>query len=138
MKLVINTCYGGFSVSHEAMLRIAEIKGIKLYPEKGEYSLTTYWTVPPSERPKPLPEPWMSNSEAARIEHNQAMDRARMDTRPDNRADPALVQAVEELGGRANGDHARLLVVEIPDGVDYTIEEYDGAEHVAEKHRTWP
>jgi len=34
MKVVINTCYGGFGLSHEAMLRYAEIKGIKLYLEK--------------------------------------------------------------------------------------------------------
>jgi hypothetical protein len=28
-------------------------------------------------------------------------------------------------------------VVEIPDGTDYEISEYDGNEHIAEKHRTW-
>ena len=53
------------------------------------------------------------------------------------RHDPALVQAVEELGNNANGAHAELAVVEIPDGIDYIIEEYDGIEHIAEKHRTW-
>jgi hypothetical protein len=30
-----------------------------------------------------------------------------------------------------------LEIVEIPDDVEYTIEEYDGLEHIAEKHRTW-
>jgi len=30
-----------------------------------------------------------------------------------------------------------LAIVEIPDDVEYTIEEYDGNEHVAEAHRTW-
>jgi hypothetical protein len=53
------------------------------------------------------------------------------------RNDPALVQVVEEMGARANGRCAELKVVEIPDGVQWTISEYDGNEHIAEVHRTW-
>jgi hypothetical protein len=49
------------------------------------------------------------------------------------RADPRLVTYVrkhpEEVGD--------AIVVTIPDGVDWYIEEYDGSEHVAECHRTW-
>ena len=44
---------------------------------------------------------------------------------------------VQELGDKANGRCAELKVVEIPDGVDYQVEEYDGKEWVAETHRTW-
>ena len=55
-----------------------------------------------------------------------------------SRADPRLVAVVEKLGSdRASGPHARLKVVEIPDGIQVTIEEYDGLESVAERHRTW-
>jgi len=28
-------------------------------------------------------------------------------------------------------------VLEIPDDVEFTIEDYDGSEHIAETHRTW-
>jgi len=48
-----------------------------------------------------------------------------------------LVRVVEELGDKASGRCADLKVVEIPDDVEWEIDEYDGSEHVAEKHRTW-
>jgi len=53
------------------------------------------------------------------------------------RDNPELVHVVEQLGDLANGDHAQLKVIEIPEDVDWVIEEYDGQEWVAEKHRTW-
>lgn len=54
------------------------------------------------------------------------------------RNDPKLVKVVEELGSKdASGEHAELKIVEIPDDVEWQIEEYDGYEHIAEKHRTW-
>ena len=59
------------------------------------------------------------------------------DSSDKGRADPILVQVVEELGNAANDRFAQLAVVEIPDGVEFEISEYDGREHVAEAHRTW-
>jgi len=62
---------------------------------------------------------------------------------PDNgRECPILIDLVEEATrkdtlGEINGQCASLKVVEIPDDVDYEIEEYDGNEWVAEKHRVW-
>ena len=53
------------------------------------------------------------------------------------RDDPFLVKVVETLGKKANGRFARLKVVDIPEDVDWQIEEYDGLEWVAEMHRTW-
>lgn len=53
------------------------------------------------------------------------------------RNDPILVEIVEQLGEAANGDYAELKIIEIPNDVLWTIEEYDGAEWIAEKHRTW-
>lgn len=53
------------------------------------------------------------------------------------RDDSRLVDVVERLGKDANGAYASLRIVEIPDDVAWRIEEYDGAEWVAEGHRTW-
>ena len=53
------------------------------------------------------------------------------------RDDPYLVQIVRELGDKASGSYADLRIVEVPVGVEWTIEEYDGSEWVAEVHRTW-
>ena len=53
------------------------------------------------------------------------------------RDDPVLIEVVEKLGLEANGHFAELKIVEIPDDVNWYIEEYDGREHIAERHRTW-
>jgi hypothetical protein len=50
-----------------------------------------------------------------------------------HRDDPKLVAAVEALGTEATN----LRVVEVPAGIEWEIQEYDGSEWVAEKHRTW-
>jgi len=54
-----------------------------------------------------------------------------------DRHDPKLVECVETLGDKANGKLARLVVIEIPDDVNYTIGNYDGVETVEEVHRSW-
>jgi len=53
------------------------------------------------------------------------------------RDDPALVEVVQELKGKANGRCANLRIVKIPADVKWEIAEYDGYEHVAEVHRRW-
>lgn len=52
-------------------------------------------------------------------------------SRPHERNDWRLVEAVKKFGDRANTFFSDLQVVELPDETtDYTIEEYDGAEKV--------
>ena len=53
------------------------------------------------------------------------------------RDDPYLIKVVKELGLSANGAHANLKIVEIPGDIEWLVQEYVGAEWVAEKHRTW-
>ena len=92
-KIAINTDFGGFGLSDEA---------IELYKVLSEIPLATdlyYWEI--------------------------------------DRDDPVLVQIIEQLGDSAGDSYSSLKVVEIPDGVEWHIHEYDGMEHIAENHRTW-
>lgn len=89
MKVVINTCYGGFSLSRQA------------------YEF--------------LDKKWDGHGYGFNLK----------------RHNPKLVECIEKLGESANGLCADLKIIEIPDDVDYIIEEYDGIEHIAERHRTW-
>lgn len=54
-----------------------------------------------------------------------------------DRSDPILVQIVEEMGSRSWSPFAELKVVEIPDDVEWVIEDYDGIESIHEVHRVW-
>lgn len=111
MKVVINSDYGGFSLSDMAIRDYAQRKGITLVEKEDRFGNTFY-----------------VNSEA---------DENYFECREIPRNDATLVAVVESLKGEANGFCASLKVVEIPENVDWYIEEYDGNEWVAEKHRTW-
>jgi len=52
-------------------------------------------------------------------------------------SEPALIKLVEDWGERSFGKCSVLKVVEFPDDVEWYIEEHDGCEWVAERHRTW-
>lgn len=54
-----------------------------------------------------------------------------------DRSNMNLIEVIELLGKESWGDFAKLEVIEIPEGVEWQIEEYDGKEWVAEKHRIW-
>lgn len=100
MKIVINTCYGGFSFSDE---------------------FKTFFGIQPDSRPP----------------YNEILGL------PGNahtswRAHPRLIAALEEFGlEKASGVISRLKIVEIPDGVTWRIDDYDGLEVIREESRVW-
>jgi len=52
---------------------------------------------------------------------------------------PILIEMVESMDtAEINTPYSALRVIEIPDNVEWQLEEYDGVEWIAEKHRTWP
>ena len=56
----------------------------------------------------------------------------------EKRTDPDLIRCIETLGSAAaSGEHAEVKVVEIPDGTDFYIHNYDGIETIHEHHKSW-
>lgn len=55
----------------------------------------------------------------------------------ESRTNPKLIECIETLGEKANGNCASLKVVDIPDNVNWIINEYDGNETIEEVHRIW-
>jgi hypothetical protein len=138
VKIVVNSCYGGFGISEAGMLRYAELKGIMLYAEPGQFSMTTYYTVPPDQRMQPLSsDEWRTATTEQRMANNDAYSSQTIHCSDIPRDDPALVQAVEELGAAAADQFSELRIADVPDDVKWYIDEYDGQEWVAEVHRKW-
>ncbi len=158
MKVVINACFGGFSLSPLAVKRLAELRGkpcffftqrdpagnlslreyfpISVEAAEGEFMFSAF-TVPDPAAAGLRQDDWHEMTMDERKASNERYQAVSLTSRPDERHDPLLVQVVEELGDKASGKCAKLRVVEIPDGTDYEISEYDGNEHIAERHRTW-
>jgi hypothetical protein len=147
MKIAINKCFGGFSLSPKAVKRLAELQGrecyfFRDYPEYtpvSDPSNNMMWTaVDTLDFPERYAEAKEKDKGTGRYDNGNAFYEAHTHSqRPSNRNDPNLIQVIEELGDEANGMCAKLGITEIPDGIDYKIEDYDGSEHVAEAHRTW-
>lgn len=118
MKIAINRCFGGFSLSDEAFENLLKRKGIAFEKETSDGSLlgTRYY------------KDGMCGTEEGYLSEYDFTQ---------NRADPDLIAVIEEMGAAANGWAAEIAIVEIPDDVKWHIYEYDGLEHVAENHRTW-
>lgn len=112
-KVVVNHGYGGYSLSEEAVKRLREMgcEGAEKEAVAGEY--------------------YSDGSGPKRDGYPVYPDHIPRDA-------PELVALLEEGEVRVGGPHASPEVVEVPDGVEWVITEYDGAETLREKHRVYP
>ncbi len=150
-KIVINNCFGGFGLSPKAIKRIAELQGKECYffewvinediykplslEEAEEKSLFfSAFSVP---NPKEVLPKEQKGEDGTYKDYNEEYEKISLKSSPENRGDPLLIQVVEELGDEANGRCAKLKIIEIPNDVDYEIDEYDGLESIHEVHRSW-
>jgi len=153
-KIVINVQYGGFGLSPLALKRLAELQGRECYffkkenLLKGPYIPITIeeataelmfdaFDIPNPNDVLPKQDNWWELSDEERRISNQKYKEHEINDRNLNRTDKHLVQVVKELKEKANGQCATLKIVDVPDNVEWEIEEYDGNEWVAEKHRRW-
>ena len=140
MKVVVNRCYGGFGLSEEALQSYLKKRGLPCYRyEQTKYKFRDNINV------------WEkcdSFSIGSLFTYHYTKDHGDfiVDELPKDgyfyignvdRNDPDLVAVVEELGMAADGRHASLKIVEIPDDVEWDISEYDGMEEIHEVHRSW-
>ena len=124
MKIVINTKHGGFDLSEKAVLRYAELAGIKVY-KRQIYSTMIEWITIPLKEYKELLE----------TTGNLSLSGYKLNI---PRNDPILIRVIEEIGKECNTDWSSVKIVEIPDDIEWEINDYDGAETVVEVLRQKP
>lgn len=150
MKVVINKCYGGFGLSPEATLWLFE----RGYAGEGfKTSVDKHFSSEKEDDPDSI----LSRTRAlkdwraylkTKPEEKQARrslfvtvfspdEKFTLYARDIPRNDPLLIKCIETLGEKANGDCAKLEIIEIPDGIEWEIDEYDGNESIDEVHRSW-
>ena len=144
MKIIKNTCYGGYGLSIEAKIEIAKRKGKEIYffdikknplthkqaLENGDIIIFDYTVPNPYELGIDKPD-----ADGLYKTANELSDELSIDF--DNRTDQDIITVVESLGEKANSRFSDLTIVEIPDGTEYEISEYDGLETIREVHKTW-
>lgn len=137
MKVILNKCYGGFDVSREAYELYAKKKGIEIFTYKLE-----------CVNDKPIYRKTDTGSSIFTITFTKDFgdcielsddnsEKYYLELRSSHREDPVLIEVVEELGKRANSPFSKLVVVDIPDGMEYEIDDYDGVETLHEKVKKW-
>ena len=125
-KIVINNCYGGFSLSMKALQLLYKKRGEEyIYPYKEKWDPIEYRKCSLEESD------WLFKEDKGESFSdpnllNEGICCYDIDC---PRHDKNLVEVVEELGDKASGDCAKLKVVQIPGNI-YRIDEYDGAESI--------
>jgi hypothetical protein len=118
-RVAINRCFGGFGITDEAFEKLLQRKGIafdKVEKKDSAFIGASYYQA------------GHAGDDAYYISSYDHYN---------DRSDPDLIAVIEEMGQSSWGWAAEIGIVEIPDDVEWFISEYDGIEHVAEKHRTW-
>lgn len=142
MKVVLNRCYGGFGISIAALKELVNrsAKCIVSKPPKDWYGGRPGWE---KEWDKDLAqyndmgEGLMGEPSEFNILKGGLLHYLEDRNEQSMRTNPDLVDVVEKMGKESWGQCAELEVVEIPDGIQWEINDYDGMESIHEMHRRW-
>jgi len=143
MKVVINSDYGGFGVSAYALKHLLEIGASCLHEatpknyyggESGKTNWQDEWERDRNEYEDIGEGVFADLVSSHNILKGETLYYLSYDVK---RTDPDLIATVELLGEKANRFCAKLKVVEIPDDINWEIEERDGMERIREVSRTW-
>ena len=124
--IVVNRCWGGFSISEVAVLWMRKnapcdhketIWGEYYDDGSGPVVGQRYVEIYGSEEE--------ARKNESYYEHGQYRDC------------PSLLKAVQVLGSKAFGRLSELEIVAVPSDAKWEIDDYDGMEKVCEKHREW-
>lgn len=144
-EIVINRKHGGFGLSQRAVKLYSDRKGLDIQPVYAELNSEESWRILSWDEVFHMEAKtgcktlayWNIHYLRPGFTGPKDQDGYCFSEKDIPRDDPDLVAVVRNLGDEANGPHATLKIVEVPDGIDWQIEEYDGLEWVAERHRTW-
>ena len=149
MKVAINTKFGGFRLSPLAVLEIAKRKGKECFFFSHDYKTDKFTQLSLGEAMDEImfhafsvsnPQDYnLSTPDEDGLYHsaNARSEKISISSSDYDRSDPDLIAVIEELKDAANTEYSKLKIVEIPDGTNFVIEEYDGNEHIAEAHKEW-
>lgn len=142
MKIVINKCYGGFSLSLKGQKEYLKLVGKEVFFYKQtKYSHhgdgEEYTKVGVEESGFLIYAFTKDFGDTYEKLKNKDWEKYYFSGYDMGRDDPNLISVVEKLGKEANGRSASLEIVEIPDGTNWHIDEYDGMESIDEDHRSW-
>ena len=140
-KIVINKCFGGFGLSDTAMREWAKRKNYGIVTDSNGWGAGVFvpvWASPDLCHGIEMPyDEYMALAAVDRELASELGSPKVIDAYRIPRDDGDLVDIVTEMGKASFGDFAQLAVVDIPDGIDWYVEEYDGREHIAQHHQTW-
>jgi hypothetical protein len=138
-KIVINTCYGGFGLSYDGVMLYAKYAGIDLRAHVYAFSNGCRDLNKPVEYDPKIHSQYDICYSIISTNDGCTQPNRRFYVSAINRDDPILVRVVEELGESASGTYAELKVVEIPDDVEWYVDDIrdTGIEYVDEVHRSW-
>ena len=125
MKVIINGDYGGFGLSDKVYEYLIKEKGWKCKKESEIKEDDIDIILDDIDKNK------LGFSKYSFAKLDRWGDSKKIRTYLD------IIEAVEKLGEEANDRCASLKIIEIPDSVDWQVEEYDGNEWISEVHRTW-